>query len=86
MVPPQHLFYFSRRTLTRLLENKGFRVVSCVRPWKLIPLGLVAYLVGIWLNFRLRRLEALGSLGIPVNLFDTIRLVARKEGPHSQPR
>src|SRR5262249_6780031 len=77
MTPPQHLFYFSRATLPALLERLGFTVVRCDRPWKFVPLGLAAYQVGSRLGVRLRALESI-PLGLPVNLFDTIRVLARK--------
>ena len=79
MTPPQHLFFFSRRTLTSLLAKTGFRVVHYARPWKIVPLGLIAYQLGSRLRFRLPSLELLNSVGIPVNLFDAVRLVARKQ-------
>ena len=77
MTPPQHLFYFSRATLRALLERLGFAVVRCDRPWKYVPLGLAAYQVGSRLGMRLKPLESI-RLGVPVNLFDTVRVVARK--------
>jgi len=79
MTPPQHLFYFSRKTLTALLAKTGFRVVYCARPWKFIPLGLASYQLGNRVGWRLSLLESLNSLAIPVNLFDTIHVIARKE-------
>jgi SAM-dependent methyltransferase len=79
MTPPQHLFFFSRKTLIDLLSKAGFRVVYCARPWKSVPLGLAAYQMGNRLGTRLRFLESLNWLAAPVNLFDTIQVIARKE-------
>jgi len=79
MTPPQHLFYFSRRTITGLLEKIGFRVTYCARPWKSVPLGLAAYQFGNRMGLRLSMLESLNWLAVPVNLFDTIHVIARKE-------
>lgn len=78
MTPPQHLFYFPRRTLVALLEKIGFEVVHSSRPWKLVPLGLAAYQLGNRLGWRLPTLELLNSLAVPLNLFDTMQLIARK--------
>jgi len=77
MTPPQHLYFFSRKTLIRLLTQTGFTVLRADRPWKIIPIGLACYQVlaraGIpWP--RITRLQA----GIPVNLFDTLRIIAQK--------
>ena len=78
MTPPQHLFFFSPETLGALLERHGFQVVDCMKPWKMVPLGLAVYQVGNRLRIRLPSLERLNTLGVPVNLFDTFRMIARK--------
>jgi hypothetical protein len=77
MTPPQHLFFYSVKTLTRLLENHGFEVVYLVKPWKTVSVGLMAYQFGNRLGLRLPFLESI-NIGLPVNLFDALRLVARK--------
>ncbi len=77
MTPPQHLFYFSSVTLPALLERLGFTVLRRDRPWKHVPLGLAAYQVGSRVGVRWRSLESI-QVGVPVNLFDTIRVMARK--------
>jgi SAM-dependent methyltransferase len=79
MTPPQHLFYFSRQTLIELLEQTGFKVLDCSRPWKKVPIGLAAYQLGNRLGWRLGFLESLNWLTMPVNLFDTVQILARKE-------
>lgn len=43
--PPEHLYYFSRRNLTRLLEAKGFTVERASLYWSNHVLGEVAGLV-----------------------------------------
>jgi len=80
MTPPQHLFFFSRRNLILLLQRLGFSVVRCVRPWKWVPLGLAAYQVGNRCGWRFRSLEGLCGIGLPLNLFDAVQIVARKTG------
>jgi 2-polyprenyl-3-methyl-5-hydroxy-6-metoxy-1,4-benzoquinol methylase len=78
MTPPQHLFYFSRRTLTALLEKIGFHVIHCTMPWKIVPLGLAVYQLSHRIGLRVPLIKPLSSVGVPINLFDTVRLVARK--------
>jgi SAM-dependent methyltransferase len=84
MTPPQHLFFFSPRNLQKLLERAGFEVVSIRRPWKLIPLGLAFYQFGQRVGLRLRALEKLNRIQIPINLFDTIQVVALRRGAERQ--
>jgi hypothetical protein len=77
MTPPQHLFFFSRSNLTSLLQRLGLTVVHCARPWKLVPLGLAAYQAGRLCGLRWR-LNALSGVGVPINLFDAVQIIARK--------
>jgi SAM-dependent methyltransferase len=76
MTPPQHLFYFTRRSLTAVLERTGYRVRECRRPWKSVPLGLAAYQVSRRMRLPLPPLGRLNSLWVPVNVLDTMRVVA----------
>ena len=78
MAPPQHTFFFSKRTLGSIFENMNYSIEIIDRPWKLIPLSLVAYQVGRRAGIRLRFLEHLDSANFPVNLFDTVRVVAKR--------
>ncbi len=76
MTPPQHLWFFSPKTVTALLERHGFRVHSVEHPWKHVPLALIAYQATRYLGGQalVRRLMPNGS--IPINLFDAMRVIA----------
>ena len=78
MTPPQHTFFFSTKTLKAVLTKAGFRVIASDSPWKIVPLGLPFYQVGRRIGFRIKFLENISSIGIPLNLFDTIRVIAKK--------
>jgi SAM-dependent methyltransferase len=78
LTPPQHLFYFSDRTLTTLLARVGFRVIHRSRPWKIVPFSLAAYQVSARMGMSMPSLGFLSRLGVPVNLFDTILIIAVK--------
>ncbi len=76
MTPPQHLFFFSPRTLSAMLARVGFDVIECRKPWKTVPFGLIIYQLGRILGMhRPPRLSGI-HFGIPVNLFDAFRVVA----------
>jgi SAM-dependent methyltransferase len=75
MTPPQHLSFFSRRSLRLLLDRLGFEVLECRYPWKRVPIGLLVYQLGRILGLSPRNVR-LKNLGIPVNLFDAVRIVA----------
>jgi 2-polyprenyl-3-methyl-5-hydroxy-6-metoxy-1,4-benzoquinol methylase len=78
MTPPQHTFFFSEKTLKALVARAGFNILSADSPWKTVPLGLPFYQVGSRIGFRIKSLENISSVGIPLNLFDTTRIIARK--------
>jgi SAM-dependent methyltransferase len=80
LTPPQHLYFFTRRSIRWLFAQTGFTVVSLTSPWKMVPLGLALYqltrclgvgapLRGAWLD----------SVPLPLNLFDAMQLMARRD-------
>jgi len=76
MTPPEHLFFFDPASLTRLLDAADFDVIQLDHPSKVVPLGLIVHRL-------LRRWAPEGGLarrlvkvGVPLNLFDTMRVVA----------
>ncbi len=75
MTPPQHVTFFSRDTLERLFSGLGHDILVSDRPWKLVPLELILHQLRR-LGIRLKR-GGRGA-GVPVNLFDTIRIISRK--------
>jgi 2-polyprenyl-3-methyl-5-hydroxy-6-metoxy-1,4-benzoquinol methylase len=76
MTPPQHAFFFSPRTLSAMLTRVGFDVIECRKPWKTVPIGLIAYQLGRILGMsRPPRLSGT-QFGLPINLFDAFRMVA----------
>lgn len=77
MTPPQHTFFFSRHTLQMIFEKMNYTLEVVRRPWKVVPLSLAFYQLGSRLGFRLRALEKL-NVFVPVNLGDTVLVVARK--------
>jgi SAM-dependent methyltransferase len=77
MTPPQHLFFFSRATLTSMLEKAGFQVIEVSYPWKIVPWRLVLYQLSPRLKAVLGPIGRL-PLSLYVNLFDAMFVIARK--------
>ena len=86
--PPTHLHYFSVKTLKKLLDRFGFKTIHVSHPANLINVETALYtilclkrnkpelyekLIGV-----LRKLS-LDRLNIPVNFFDFMYVIARKE-------
>ena len=88
MTPPQHLFYFTARSLRILGQRYGLQVVDVGHPWKTVPLSLVAHQLRRMIGLAAEPPRASGHLsgvGIPVNLFDAIRVVYRKDEHATSP-
>lgn len=77
MTPPEHLFFFTERSLRAMLERVGFEIVDVRHPWKLVPVGLVIHQIATKLKLPPPRSVG-ASIGVPLNLFDAMRVVARK--------
>ncbi len=76
MTPPQHLWYFSRANIATLLKRIGMDVMWIGHMWRLVPISLIWY--QLWRG-RARPLPAfLEWMCLPVNLYDTMTVVARK--------
>jgi hypothetical protein len=85
LTPRHHNFFFSARTLVRLLERTGFEVVWLGHPGARYSLAHLAYKLDRGARIAptaaaARRLgtSRLGRHSLPVNLFDIVTVVARK--------
>lgn len=78
MTPPQHTFFFSRKAFRIIMEGLGNEILVEDRPWKKVPVGLALYQVTSRIGLKIKLPGSLMKLSAPVNLFDTIRIIARK--------
>jgi SAM-dependent methyltransferase len=78
MTPPQHSWFFTRESLRRMAASLGLRLEHCDHPWKVVSLSLISFQFARMLGSRRPILPATGRIGIPINLFDAMRLVLRK--------
>jgi SAM-dependent methyltransferase len=78
MTPPQHLWYFTRESVSRMSHPLGLRLESFDHPWKIVPASLISFQIRRMLGRRPAGAAAGSGLGIPVNLFDAMRVVLRK--------
>ena len=88
LTPRHHNFFFSARTLVRLLERSGFGVVWLGRPGSRYSLAHLAYKFDRGARTALTAAAArriarshFGRYSVPVNLFDIVTVVARKVRP-----
>jgi SAM-dependent methyltransferase len=78
MTPPQHLWFFTQESMRRLAVSLGLEVAVSDHPWKVVPLSLIVFQCQRMLGFSPTRQPKGSSIGVPVNLFDAMRVVLRK--------
>ncbi len=83
MTPPQHLWFFTRDSIARLAERLGFTLVSFEHPAKIVPLSLIAFQLRRMAGRNVRKVETASRIGLPVNLFDAMRVVLQKKAPRT---
>lgn len=77
MTPPQHLWFFTRESLERLAGQCGLSIAAFDHPWKLVPASLMLFQLGRMFGWRPQAPRA-SAIGLPVNLFDAMRVVLRR--------
>jgi SAM-dependent methyltransferase len=84
-VPPQHLFYFTVQNLSALVEKNGFKVVYVGHHGKWFAIPYIVRLLYSWTGLAvfswlagLLAKSPLKSVALPINVRDTIYLIARK--------
>ena len=78
MTPPQHLWYLTPDSLRGLAAGLGLVLERCDHPAKVVPLSLILFQVRRMLGLRGSPITTASRIGIPVNLFDAMRVVLRK--------
>jgi hypothetical protein len=80
MTPPQHLWYFTKHSVTQMARRFGLVIEHFDHPWKQVPLSLIIFQLGrmAGIKFSLNRLSVLNHVGLPINLFDAMRVTFRK--------
>lgn len=83
MTPPQHLWFFSRTSFSRIASAMNLNMTSCTRPWKLVPVSLILFQVARMMGINMGSSSLIGSskMGVPVNLFDAMRVILQKPLP-----
>lgn len=78
MTPPQHLSFFTPQSMRLMLEAAGLRVIELSHPSKRVPLSLFAYQLQRLIGKKPRPIPSLNRWGVPINLWDAMRVAAVK--------
>jgi hypothetical protein len=81
MTPPQHLWFFTKESLRRMSAHLGLTLEHSDHPAKIVPLSLIVFQLCRMLGLPGAGLASASRLGLPVNLFDAMRIVLRKPIP-----
>jgi SAM-dependent methyltransferase len=79
MTPPQHLWFFTRDSIRQMGERCGLALTHFSHPGKVVPLSLIEFQLRRMLGLRPAPAAHASGIGIPVNLFDAMRVVLRKD-------
>jgi hypothetical protein len=77
MTPPQHLWFFTHESIRRLAAGLGLVVEHVDHPWKIVPASLIIFQLRRMLGLGPRTMASISRCGIPLNLFDAMRVVLR---------
>lgn len=78
MTPPQHLWYFTRESIRQMSHPLGLSIESYDHPWKMVPISLISFQFRRMLGISPSRHKPGVAWGLPVNLFDAMRIMLRK--------
>jgi SAM-dependent methyltransferase len=78
MTPPQHLWFFTQESVRLMSAGLGLSVEHVDHPWKIVPASLIVFQLRRMLGLRSAAAGAASRIGVPVNLFDAMRIVLRK--------
>jgi len=80
MSPPGHLWYLTPESLDVLMQRNGMKRIDIHYPWKIVPFDLIIKQAMLMLGWKTRMLlpNIVRTLGIPANMFDSMRLVYRR--------
>jgi SAM-dependent methyltransferase/predicted RNA-binding Zn-ribbon protein involved in translation (DUF1610 family) len=81
MTPPQHLWFFSKESMRRMSHGVGLTMEHVGHPWKIVPLSLIVFQLRRMLGLPNAPVARASAVGVPVNLFDAMRVVLRKRSP-----
>jgi 2-polyprenyl-3-methyl-5-hydroxy-6-metoxy-1,4-benzoquinol methylase len=81
MTPPQHLWFFTVESFRRWAPRFGMQVRGVDHPWKLVPLSLIVFQLGRMAGRQVAP-SLVNRIGIPVNLFDAMRVVLQRAPAH----
>ena len=82
MTPPQHQWFFTAESIRRWSAHLGMKLERLDHPWKIVPLSLILFQLRRMLGFGFAARPSSIRIGVPINLFDAMRVVLRRCADH----
>ncbi len=86
IVPPEHLHYFSSKSIISLLGEGGFEIIEIRKQGKKFSLPYIFKTLAVWQGLgiwkffmKLSSTKLLRSIAVPINLRDNVFILARKK-------
>ena len=79
MTPPQHLWYFTPKSMRGIGASSGLRMMTCDYPGKVVPLSLVGFQLSRLLGGRPLQINFGSGIGVPINMHDAMRCTFRSQ-------
>lgn len=85
LVPPEHINYFTKKSITLLLEESGFVIEKISKIGKSFTIEYIVHTIAAWKKSHslqkivefLKRHPRIGNISIPINLHDNMFIIAR---------
>ncbi len=85
IVPPEHIYYFNRKSLIKLLDEEGFEIVTSTTIGKNFTLEYIFLTLGKFSNLKiffrfalfLKKYPKLAHISLPINLRDNMFIIAK---------
>ena len=82
--PPSHLHYFSKKSVTKILNSNGFKILDIKYPSVYRTLDNIIYNLCVLRNnlpwiYRVSKFIGITQLSFKINLYDIMLVIAKKE-------
>ena len=86
IIPPEHLFYYSKQILNHILQKSGFEIITNKRLTKKFSLAYIFNTLYMWQGLIIwQKLSNFfdknfwRKINLPINVYDNIYIIARKK-------
>lgn len=87
VVPPEHIFYFNKKSIAKLLNDNNFEIIDVTNIGKTFKIEYILLMLYKWFKIdfiksivdNIKNSSSLNNINIPINLKDNMFVIARKK-------